>query len=325
MDIGTAHIVYGGNNLNRMHMAHKYDALWLQAPIQAHAPTSEQVIQTESGHRIELPLHPYVEGLSYIGTVVNETWHTPLHYHTHFELCYVDQGQGWFTINQSWYPVQCGDLFLTKPGEAHGSGAMGTAPFRLYYLGFRLTHLRDIELDYHRIRMARVQRDTSGRVRQLYETLFDEIQAPRRYPIRMVQGVLLQLLVTVLRTYQDETSADGIRASGLSPAIQQVIRSLHASVGHHHNVASLAAQVHLSRSHLIREFKRQMGTSPGQYMRELCLDLAQHYLRDTDKSVSWIAEELRFSSIHTFSAFFKRHTGISPQAYRHIYGTARQR
>ncbi|NOU90224.1 hypothetical protein GC102_31435 [Paenibacillus sp. LMG 31460] len=39
-------------------------------------------------------------------------------------------------------------------------------------------------------------------------------------------------------------------------------------------------------------------------------------MRETDKSISTIGEELHFSSIHTFSIFFKHCTGISPMKYR---------
>lgn len=59
-----------------------------------------------------------------------------------------------------------------------------------------------------------------------------------------------------------------------------------------------------------------MGVSLGQYLRSLRVDWARLYLRETSDSVSSVAERLHFSSIHTFSIFFKRHTGIAPQEYR---------
>lgn len=51
-------------------------------------------------------------------------------------------------------------------------------------------------------------------------------------------------------------------------------------------------------------------------MRTIRLEWAKLYLRETDVSISQIAELLHFPSIHTFSVFFKRHVGLAPREYR---------
>lgn len=279
-------------------------------------PTIRRVLDNADGFRVDCPVPYLLDDLAYLGIVLQHTWHTPAHYHNHFELCYVNEGQGWFAIDDAMYPVRQGDIFLTKPGERHQGSAAGDTPFRLSYLGFRLEHLRSLEVGYHTLGMQRVVPDRYGRIRHACDAIFDELREARPYHAVAIEGLFLHLLVLVLRAYPQDKLDDRKHHPSLSPIVRQILQRLHADVGHHHDVDELARDVHLSRSHLAREFKRHMGVPLGHYMRRLCLDRAKHDLRDTTATVSDIAERLHFTSIHTFSIFFKRYTGLAPQEYR---------
>jgi len=282
-------------------------------------------MDTAGEYRVDCPMPHQLDDLAYLGIVLERTWHTPLHHHDHFELCYVAEGHGWFAINDTLYPVGQGDLFLTKPGEGHHGSATGDTPFRLSYVGFQLQHMPGLEVGYHSVGMWRVAPDRSGLVRQACDAIFDELRAEHPYHAVMVEGLFLQLLVLVLRTYTTDALADRGRGAPLSPAVRWVLQRLHADVGHHHDIDELARDTHLSRSHLSREFKRHLGVPLGHYMRALCLDRAKHDLHGTTESVSTIAARLHFTSIHTFSIFFKRYTGLAPLEYRKQAQTTEER
>jgi AraC-like DNA-binding protein len=283
---------------------------------QALKPYISGVDRREQEICINLPFALVFESLTYIGTVGRETWHVRPHYHDHFELCYVDEGEGWFAISDFSYPVKKGDLFLTKPWEIHHGAARGDAPYRLYYLGFELEMMSSLETDYYQLDLHRVCPDQQECIRSIFHEMFTEIQERQTHTLEMIQSLFLRLLVSVLRLYgQIEPVRQG-SSHLLSPVIREVLNHIHAMSGPDDTIDTLAEQVHLSRSHLAREFKRCMGVSLGQYMRTVCLEWSKLYLRETTASVSQIAELLHFPSIHTFSLFFKRHTGLSPQEYR---------
>ncbi|MCJ8014735.1 AraC family ligand binding domain-containing protein [Paenibacillus sp. KQZ6P-2] len=82
-------------------------------------PKDARLLESDKEIRFDLPYETEFENLSYIGVVLHETWRVSNHNHEHFELCYVESGQGWFTIDGSFYTVSQGDLFITKPGERH--------------------------------------------------------------------------------------------------------------------------------------------------------------------------------------------------------------
>lgn len=289
--------------------------------VQALLPTRSRIINNEGDQRFELPFHLRFDNLAYIGVVPHHPWHVTPHYHNHFELCYVGQGEGWFTINDQFYQVRQGDLFLTKPGEGHQGAASTTTPFRLYYLGFQLQRMNTLELDYQRVGLQRVAHDPHNKTPELFEAIFSELYRQRPHMLDMVQGLFLQLLVYVLRAYEQQSSHTRWPATQLSPSLQQLLHYLHEHSGALYTTDELAQMIQYSRSHLAREFKRQMGISLGQYVRSHCLECAQYYLRETSDTISRISEKLHFSSVQNFSMFFKRHTGLSPQAYRSMAST----
>jgi AraC-like DNA-binding protein/mannose-6-phosphate isomerase-like protein (cupin superfamily) len=287
----------------------------LDAPLLT-APNTPGMMESEREIRYELPLLRRLESLAYIGMVRHETWHVSSHSHDHFELCYIEEGQGWFTIGDVYYTVNPGDLFITKPGELHQGAARGDLPFRLYYLGFQLDQLRSLVPDFYSIGLNRVRQDENRLVKQICDLVFQELREQKDHADLMVQGLFIQLLASVARTYHDrrhEVEEKPVRIDG---TILQLLNHLHAHVRGDYHIDELLQTFPVSRSHLAREFKRHMGLSIGQYIRSLLIDMAKHYLRETDRSISEIAELLHFSSIHTFSIFFKRHAGVSPLAYR---------
>lgn len=267
--------------------------------------------------RVDLPFHRNFDSLSYIGINACETWTVSQHYHEHFELCYIDEGRGWFSIDSQLYQVQQGDLFLTKPGENHQGAAAGDGPYRLYYLGFKLTGLVALEEDFYRIGQGKAVVAAGPAIKSLFDGIMDEIAAERRHAPLLSQSLFVQLLVETARTYREHEHTDEAAKGGnMSPVVKELLESLHEQVGIQVRINELASRHHLSRTHLEREFKRSVGIPLGKYMRSLCMERAKFWLQQPDQSVTGVSELLGFATIHSFSMFFKRNSGQSPQEYR---------
>lgn len=67
-------------------------------------------------------------------------------------------------------------------------------------------------------------------------------------------------------------------------------------------------------------FKRETGMSPNDYQIQLRMKKATTLLQETNRSITSIAEELGFSSMHYFTRQFTEQYGVSPSRYR-IEGT----
>lgn len=108
------------------------------------------------------------------------------------------------------------------------------------------------------------------------------------------------------------------RARFFEPVLRQVRRSLSAEL----QVADMAEIAGCSRGYFVREFQAVFGQSPKEYLQHELYRRASVLLLAPGASVKSVADELRFSTEFNFSRFFKRLSGLSPNAYRKDFPTS---
>lgn len=72
----------------------------------------------------------------------------------------------------------------------------------------------------------------------------------------------------------------------------------------------------LSPHHLLRKFKSAFGITPHNYLTKIRIKKAEEFLRQSEKSVTEICQEVGFESLSSFGILFKRKTGYPPDKYR---------
>jgi AraC-like DNA-binding protein len=91
------------------------------------------------------------------------------------------------------------------------------------------------------------------------------------------------------------------------------------------DVEDLARAARLSRAHFSREFRREFGESPHQYLQMRRLERAAALLRNTDRSVADICLTVGLRSVGSFTTSFGRTFGMTPSEYRAAHPPAAQR
>ena len=84
-------------------------------------------------------------------------------------------------------------------------------------------------------------------------------------------------------------------------------------------IETLAEYANLSPSYLSRLFKKEVGVSVSDYIRNKKIERAENLLKFSDYSLIEITNYLAFSSQSHFIQTFKKYTGLSPQKYRDKY------
>ena len=104
-----------------------------------------------------------------------------------------------------------------------------------------------------------------------------------------------------------EPSCDLVRK-----ACQLVLENLDRPLG----VDDMAERLEVSREHLSRVFKEQMGVPPARYIALKKMRLACHLLRSSSLSCKEVAFRLGYDDASNFSRAFKQLTKLSPNEFR---------
>lgn len=100
------------------------------------------------------------------------------------------------------------------------------------------------------------------------------------------------------------------------PVVVQAARWIRDPQHAEASVEQICESVGVSRSTLDKLFLAHLGRPVAKEITRIRLQRSEHLLRNTDLSLGQIAQRCGFSSATYFCRFFKRDTGLTPNAYR---------
>lgn len=106
------------------------------------------------------------------------------------------------------------------------------------------------------------------------------------------------------------------RSRPLPPRIHALKQYLETRYREPLTLDDLCHVAHMSKPHLLSEFRRYVGMPPIGYLIRVRLGHARNLLLDHNLSVGEIAERVGYPNIYHFSKLFRKHTGRSPSAFR---------
>lgn len=128
-----------------------------------------------------------------------------------------------------------------------------------------------------------------------------------------MQSHCIGLLEDLLRQYYIENS--GVKG-GLSRETEAFFELVEKKVVGKISIADFARSVNLTHNGFIAKFKKETGYRPVEYVAAVRIGRAKELLMNSDMRISEIAESCGFDNMYYFSNSFKRHTGLSPSAFR---------
>ncbi len=82
------------------------------------------------------------------------------------------------------------------------------------------------------------------------------------------------------------------------------------------SVEQLAKSTGLSQRNFIRRFKAATGNTPSQYIQRMTIEKAKRMLETQPATFEQIVYELGYSDVNNMRNVFKKHTGLTPKAYK---------
>lgn len=126
------------------------------------------------------------------------------------------------------------------------------------------------------------------------------------------RGIVFQLLSRFFKQGQSKIEMEDNR---IAKTVLYIRKHLNEAI----ELEKLAEISCLSKDHFIRLFKKELGTTPLQYINQKKIEKAQLLLITEELAVKEIAFQLAFDDYSYFNLLFKKTTGVTPQEYRRLY------
>ncbi len=156
--------------------------------------------------------------------------------------------------------------------------------------------LRDADEVYHTLKSLVLELDNRGKQGSPFATI-----------------LLAEMLIRIARLREE---ADGGIVQSEERYIRGVLDFLRQNYDRDIQVGDAAAAVNLHPGYLQRIFKRSTGRTLIEELTAIRIDKAKMLLKSTDIPVTDIYDYVGVGSRQYFHALFKRHTGLTPVAYR---------
>lgn len=232
------------------------------------------------------------------------------------DLWYVWSGVGTMAIDGVSLPVHRGSVFVLRPGHEYHATHDRQRRLGVCYVHFDLLdphhtplRYRDADLPAHHadVREPDLYERLLRRVIELHQSNWVERKDAAN---RLLESVLLSLPGDIASPRDDD--ANRLREA----RIAEVMRHIREHPGELFTISDLADRASYATDHFTRVFQQVAGVSPKEFCIRARIERAQHLLRDSDMTVSDVADALGYADVFFFSRQFKSRTGLTPTQWR---------
>lgn len=219
-----------------------------------------------------------------------------------FEL--VLEGEGEVFIGGSWRRVQAGDIYILRQNEEQRYHSDPVSPMKKIWVNYEAEYISAM-LSAYGIESG-IYRSESAR--RYFERVYEATQrgSADNYVYYAISECIHGIIHSVAAEMRQTEGAD----------VYRIREALNAAVYEKLTLDGLSAELHISKSNIIRVFKKQYGITPYEYLLGLKIDTAKLLLRNTRMTVGEIAERVQISDQHYFSTLFLDRVGLRPKDYR---------
>ncbi|WP_411342425.1 AraC family transcriptional regulator [Paenibacillus sp. WLX1005] len=263
----------------------------------------------------------------------------PIHVHSFVEINYMYAGCCTQVINGQRITLQCGQMCLLDMDVPHELEPLGeqdilvniimkketlSAAFlnRLSRNGLVGQFLLNVITENSRHdRYVIFHAQDNENLHYMLRNMMCECFDPTAYSQEMIYSYTLVMFTELMRVYQHDTNYQVAGASGRTSLLEvlQYIEEHYRTC----TLKELARQFSFNANYLSNLLKKQTGQTFSQLVRSQRMLHAAELLRQTDRSIEQIVEEVGYESLSFFYDKFAGYYGMTPAQYRKQHQNSR--
>ena len=216
---------------------------------------------------------------------------------------FVLAGKGEIEIDGKRIPLSSGDTFFLGKGSRQDYISDKKDPLQKIWISMRSDYI-DAMLKSYRIETGVYRANVRNNFLAIYNIARAEMTPQDKF--FAVADNLHEIITALSRSV----------LLSESDLVSRIKNELLSSVYSKNTLDDISAKLFISKSSLIRIFKKSEGVTPYKFLLDEKIAVAKTLLTSTDMSVKAVSDMLYFSDEHYFSYLFKDKTGVSPSEYR---------
>lgn len=258
----------------------------------------------------------------------------PWHWHSAFEIDYMDKGTIDFHTTEGTIRLFQGDAIFVNSGVLHSYHICDREDFRIHAHLFDTAFLSGqhndcIDNKYIMpilkcggLNCFKISSDNPNGIKMLSELVnITELMNKElygyefdvRHRLSLFWRILLEETEVIRKSAKTRRNSDGERMKLMIGFIQDKFMD-------NLTLDEIAASANISRRECIRCFQRSIDDTPINYLNNYRIRMAAQMLAGTSDSVTYICERCGFSSPSYFGKVFREAMGVTPLKYRNNQG-----
>ena len=253
-----------------------------------------------------------------------------VHTLTYYDITFVTEGEGRFSIDNQTNEAASRDVFFSKPGEIRNWDTRHIVNgYALIFEDEFLSSLFKDSLFVQHLSFFQSGKTSSKlqlpdelymRILQILHNIKTEIDSYRQNDVYVLRALLYEVLMLLDREYKKVNMEEETTSKEVGNIhIDKFMKLVESHLKEQHSVQYYADKLCITPNYLNEIVTSTKGISAKQYIRNKVMDEAQRLLTYTDFPISDIAFELHFSTVSYFIRSFRQYTGTTPLLYRRTH------
>ena len=230
------------------------------------------------------------------------------HLHKELEVIYVRNGKAVAYADKNSYLLNSGDMFIAFPNQVHYYRTVDRGEFMVFI--FSPDILNDISFKISKSKPD-INCFTSlddEKLKDIFESIYFLNGEYKNTAISGYLNVVMSRILPKLSLKTVDTENNS--------AFYNIVDFCTHNFGEEITLDSVSESLHLSKYYISRLINKKLRQNFNEYINNLRISEACNLLRETDKKIADISEDVGFGTIRSFNRSFKLIMGMSPAEYR---------